>query len=1216
MVMFEVRGVQVDFPFEPYPCQKVYMEKVITCLQERRHGLLESPTGTGKTLCLLCATLAWRNHTLVERSAMLQSSAATANSAKPEQGGFYGSAPSNSWTKGENVEAVAPRIIYASRTHSQLSQVIGELKSTVYQPKVCILGSRDQLCVNPTVLRAETLTEKVHMCRAKVSSRSCSYYNAVEDKKKDPTLTETIMDIEDLVTLGSQQRVCPYYLARELRSTADIIFMPYNYILDAKTRHAFGVDLNNTIVILDEAHNVERMCEESSSFDLTSTDVAASISNVTRCVEYVSTMKEGMPMDVGLLPSNDEPGDDDEKDYIALKHILINVETELDKLDVPPDGVTKKGGFIFDFFEACGITSITKGAILETCDKALSVLTTQATFMGKNFALQKFVDAIRTVFGTAAEDTLVGHTQSNTIRDLSHFYKVHIANDKKAPKAKTGLWSSGNASRQGRVLSYWCFSPGRAMCEMVRHGIHSLIMTSGTLSPLESFSSEMHVQFDVQLQNPHVIDGGQIFVGVLSTGPGGKCLRSSFDRRSVPEYKTDLGNALVNIARVVPNGMLVFFPSYPVMAECIEHWKENYNIWERINKLKPAFTEPKNKADFNMTMDGFYSKIHDVEYHAAAFFAVCRGKVSEGLDFADYNGRAVVITGLPFPPRFDPRVKLKMEYMEECCRKHKRGEPDPISGEKWYRQQASRAVNQAIGRVIRHRKDFGAILLCDERFAKADVQGQLPRWVRPHTRMFNVFSHLARELPKFFSGAERLVGAPPLPSGPGKHQRQSAAASEVTAKSILARPLAGNKTRVPLMASNQKEYFVDSLATAEKRRHVQIEYDRFDEKQTSGGACSTLPAAACGNSALASLSTAPQPTLTAADSAIGSGKNPINVYEAGAKMKKIPSISERFLSQGGTEKKSRPTIRVVPSRRVTTAQSDEIPSTSSATTASVLSTSSANDTERHGPPAAAAPSAAAAAARPDSSSEPDGAARKQKLAHSYLGRVREALKHDAKAYPALLSSLQRYKKEKDLDALWKVISATFSSPSQYDLLTEFTTFLRAEHTDEYKQRCEDFHNGSRRSVVASGRAGAGAGLSSSSKSSTTHSTSEKNCKGGDPASKSSSAATATAAASHGSVITAAGPGSATLTYELDSNGAQVGVIQLPDNELFRKLPKQSHLPSGRVCVKCKKKPNLFEAPCTHACCIACWKAQFKVERKCPECDQPVRSKNLKKVYFL
>lgn len=29
-------------------------------------------------------------------------------------------------------------------------------------------------------------------------------------------------------------RMCPYYLARELKSDADVIFMPYNYILDVK----------------------------------------------------------------------------------------------------------------------------------------------------------------------------------------------------------------------------------------------------------------------------------------------------------------------------------------------------------------------------------------------------------------------------------------------------------------------------------------------------------------------------------------------------------------------------------------------------------------------------------------------------------------------------------------------------------------------------------------------------------------------------------------------------------------------------------------------------------------------------------------------------------------------------------------------------------------------------------------------------------------------
>ena len=45
---FTVRGVLVDFPFKPYDCQLIYMERVMESLQTRGNALLESPTGTGK----------------------------------------------------------------------------------------------------------------------------------------------------------------------------------------------------------------------------------------------------------------------------------------------------------------------------------------------------------------------------------------------------------------------------------------------------------------------------------------------------------------------------------------------------------------------------------------------------------------------------------------------------------------------------------------------------------------------------------------------------------------------------------------------------------------------------------------------------------------------------------------------------------------------------------------------------------------------------------------------------------------------------------------------------------------------------------------------------------------------------------------------------------------------------------------------------------------
>ena len=60
-------------------------------------------------------------------------------------------------------------------------------------------------------------------------------------------------------------------------------------------------------------------------------------------------------------------------------------------------------------------------------------------------------------------------------------------------------------------------------------------------------------------------------------------------------------------------------------------------------------------------------------------------QVSEGLDFADSNARAVLIFGIPFPNVKDTKVGLKKAYNDAGQRTHRL-----LSGDQWYSQQAFR----------------------------------------------------------------------------------------------------------------------------------------------------------------------------------------------------------------------------------------------------------------------------------------------------------------------------------------------------------------------------------------------------------------------------------------------------------------------------------------------------------------------------------------------
>lgn len=124
-----------------------------------------------------------------------------------------------------------------------------------------------------------------------------------------------------------------------------------------------------------------------------------------------------------------------------------------------------------------------------------------------------------------------------------------------------------------------------------------------------------------------------------------------------------------------------------------------------------------------------------------------------------------------------------------------------LTGSEWYRQQAARTVNQAVGRVIRHRNDYGAIIFCDERFTQQALINAMPKWVRPFLNVFQQFGEAQGSLVRFF---KRAAATPELqPAGRRPHvilalepDRQSPVAQGTAAPALHRAPASTGVAKV------------------------------------------------------------------------------------------------------------------------------------------------------------------------------------------------------------------------------------------------------------------------------------------------------------------------------------------------------------------------------------------------------------------------------------
>ena len=459
-----IQGINVYFPYEPYQNQINYMQAVIKLLNAKLNnnsingiGAFESPTGTGKTLCLLCAIFAWVKE-MRER------------------------------------QKYCGQILYTTRTHSQISQVIRELKKTIYQPEIAVLSSRDFTCINNNI-KKERRGEALNIF-CKVSKKYCHYYNM--ELIKNVYSNNSIMDIEELCQYGQSMNICPYYQQiYKAKNYSDIVFMPYNYLFVEEIKKSTDIELNNSIIVIDEAHNSPKICEESKSVEINNED----FEKIFKDMEEVSNIiidkatKIKIKYDENTYPliieaiSKIKPLEI-MSEISAIKNFEKNFNNmKINLLDLNKEQLKKRKNigkvlsynelinlFINSNYNRNNINIILFNTKEEDENSYVSFNNTNITQHLNKLLIIKDIYELTNVKMSSVNIII------SLLKKLSSFYE----NDDLINSYKFCICENFN-SKKIRYLKIMCFNPALALNDIRIKNPYSIIFTSGTLKPFLKF---------------------------------------------------------------------------------------------------------------------------------------------------------------------------------------------------------------------------------------------------------------------------------------------------------------------------------------------------------------------------------------------------------------------------------------------------------------------------------------------------------------------------------------------------------------------------------------------------------------------------------------------------------------------------------------------------------------------------------------------------------
>ncbi|KAJ7163289.1 helicase C-terminal domain-containing protein [Mycena filopes] len=818
------------FPYSPpYPIQVDLMRHLYTSIEQKKVTIVESPTGTGKTLSLLCASLTWladeRNRakkgmldalgtetdaqhdwvlaqtrerrareleadereyeerleqarkkeeamkrmarSRVHKKAKIDhvapeldlpdpddtflsdsvvdeedniSPAVRALMARVEKG------PSKSNFFDEEDEPICTKIYYASRTHSQLTQILPELRRLKLTPVVSApssssvetprkrtapdeeaeiplvysrtvsLGSRKQLCINDRVRsKSKDLDEGCRELLGEKADKRCQYLPPIGEDTSMLDFRDQILaspkDIEDLAAVGRLAHICPYFGSRRAIPQAELITLPYNLLLQKTAREALGIDLTDQIVIIDEAHNLIPTLLSLSTARLPFSTLSTSFQQV--CI-YVSKFRTKLSSTNTLhLKRLVMFLDGLQKYALEWKEKNAKADSKVEVMTVA-DLLERLGRKI------AGVNLLEIEAYLKSSKIARKI----SGYSDKE--AEKKDPKLRPRRGAvpplhAVEAFLLALTGTNDDGRLTFsLVRTHSGQD-------------------DVEMKYQLLNPAPHFLEVVESA-RSVILAGGTMSPISDVINQLFAQLPAEkISNfscGHIIPESSLRTIVIG----------------------EIGQILLNFASLVPRGMIVFFPSYHFLNTAKAVWQKTGAL-ARLEGKKKVFFEPEQANQVDLVLQDYSSAVNEnsnaespVKHRGGLLFAVIGAKLSEGLNFADDLARAVVIVGLPFANLGSPELRERMKYVKQL--EEKRGTKRP-PGQKdaaaeLYENLCMNAVNQSIGRAIRHRGDWASLILLDQRYGSPSIRAKLPKWIGGSVTVADGFGQVIRELGSFY----------------------------------------------------------------------------------------------------------------------------------------------------------------------------------------------------------------------------------------------------------------------------------------------------------------------------------------------------------------------------------------------------------------------------------------------------------------------------------